>query len=395
MKTRNIVALATLGFASIAGPIGYMGCRNSKTDEAIVRELTGDVFIDSQINKLNDKNFDVRRDAAKQLAETKNPITEKTLLSTLNDKDWTARYYSAWGLGKIKSKEAVQPLILLLNDSQHKVVSASVIALGEIGDKAATKPLCNILLSSKDYEDYSYVINALGKIKDKEAMSTLEHYLFKTMLTSNINATGKALDSISHEDTIKILLDHLKSNDNDKVWRSVDTLANLKAKETTPSLIPLLEHNSVDVRRSVIRAFNQIEDESVVKPLCNRFQKEAGYIQSDIIFALNSIKSKESVPSLIEFINHEEEFIRGNIAMTLGNIGDKRATKILCNRLKYDSSPQVRLKAAEALGKIADQASLETLFEVRKILIEYQGSRDLREEVDKAICKAVLGPCIH
>ncbi len=393
MKPRNIVALATLGVASIAGPVGYIGCKNLKTDQAIVRELTGDIFIDSLITKLHDRDAHVRRYAARQLSKTKNPIIEKALLSVLNDTYSEVRKYGAQGLGNIKSKEAVQPLILLLNDSESDVILAAVSALGEIGDKAATKPLCNILMDNGEkaaiIRAYNRleIINALGKIKDKEAMPALEDYLFKTMYVDDIYATARALNSISRENTIKILLENLKSEDTHKVRISIDVLAFLETKQANPSLIPLLDHKSEDVRSSVVQAFSQIGDESVVKPLCNHFYKDKDHIQTRIIFALSYINSKESVLPLIEFMNHEEEYIRGNIAMILGNIGDKRAIKTLCNRLKYDDSPQVRIKAAEALGKIADPASLETLQEVRRILDEYQGSRDLKEKVQEAIFK--------
>jgi HEAT repeats len=68
---------------------------------------------------------------------------------------------------------------------------------------------------------------------------------------------------------------------------------------------------------------------------------------------------RESISSLLDSLADNNTETRINAILQLGNIGDERAVPELCHLLATDASPEVRLSAAEALGRIGVKARLE------------------------------------
>ena len=63
------------------------------------------------------------------------------LVQKLKDKDWYVRKNAAEALGEIGDKRAVEPLIAILEDPYWRIRSDAVLALGKIGDERAVEPL--------------------------------------------------------------------------------------------------------------------------------------------------------------------------------------------------------------------------------------------------------------
>ncbi len=67
------------------------------------------------------------------------------LINALNHRDYRIRKKAAEALGEMKDKEAVDALIKTLKDENSEVRKAAAYALGRIGDERAVKPLVEAL----------------------------------------------------------------------------------------------------------------------------------------------------------------------------------------------------------------------------------------------------------
>lgn len=64
-----------------------------------------------------------------------------TLIQKLKNKDEDVRWRAAYALGKIKDARAVEPLIAALKDENRNVREDAAWVLGEIKDNRAVEPL--------------------------------------------------------------------------------------------------------------------------------------------------------------------------------------------------------------------------------------------------------------
>ncbi|MEP7271237.1 MAG: HEAT repeat domain-containing protein [Acidobacteriota bacterium] len=67
---------------------------------------------------------------------------------------------------------------------------------------------------------------------------------------------------------------------------------------------------------------------------------------------------------LARLLNDERPEVRERAALALGRIGDKKTTPALCDSLRRDKIERIRLMAAFALGELEDPAAIDTLMTV-------------------------------
>ena len=99
----------------------------------------------SPIALLKDEDWKVRRMAALDIAESKDPRAVEPLIERLDDEHWMVRWAVVDALGAIGERRAVDPLINRLKDEHGLVRASSASALGNIGDKRAVEPILPLL----------------------------------------------------------------------------------------------------------------------------------------------------------------------------------------------------------------------------------------------------------
>ncbi|MGD9497817.1 MAG: HEAT repeat domain-containing protein [Armatimonadota bacterium] len=86
-----------------------------------------------------------------------------------------AREWAAWALGRLSDRKAVPDLVAQLQDSNRDLKCYAAQALGEIGDLSAVGPLLSLLETDTDDICRSFVIDALGRLRQApEARAALE-----------------------------------------------------------------------------------------------------------------------------------------------------------------------------------------------------------------------------
>lgn len=120
------------------------------------------------IAKLKDKDSDIRRAAAKELAEV-GPEAKPAvpdLIRALGDKDLFVRRYSAEALGNVgpEAKAAIPALSAALNDPKKEVAEAAIDALGKFGPESLAALTSALKDANKDPAVRRKAAIALGKI---------------------------------------------------------------------------------------------------------------------------------------------------------------------------------------------------------------------------------------
>ena len=230
-----------------------------------VQELEKARDVKGLIQKLRDKDWDVRKDAAKALGKIGAPAVEP-LIAALRDKDSDVRYYAAYALGEIGDKRAVKPLIAALRDKDSDVRYYAAEALGKIGDRRAVEPLI-AALRDKNSDIRYYAAYALGEIGDKRAVKPLIAALGDK--DSDVRAAAAAsLGEIGDKRAVKPLISALRDKYSYVVrWRAAVALGKIGDKRAVKTLIVALRDKDSWLRETAAEVLGKIGDKRAVKPL--------------------------------------------------------------------------------------------------------------------------------
>jgi len=98
------------------------------------------------VKALDDKEEDIRYEAAKNITQIGGQKALKLLIKALENKDSHIREVAVRALGNKGVKEAVEPIIMILSTNEcSNARSYAAEALGRIGDKSAVEPLISVL----------------------------------------------------------------------------------------------------------------------------------------------------------------------------------------------------------------------------------------------------------
>ncbi|MEH2128935.1 HEAT repeat domain-containing protein [Nostoc sp.] len=112
--------------------------------------------------------------------------------------------------------------------------------------------------------------------------------------------------------------------------------------------------------------------EYAVTFLSNSLQDEDFYVRMRAADALGKIGNQEGVSALIKALQDEDSDVRMRAAEALGKIGNQEAVSALIKALQ-DEYSDVRMRAAEALGKIGNQEGVSAL--IKALQDEYSDVR--------------------
>jgi len=103
--------------------------------------------LEAQLQKLEHKDKEVRRDLIWKLIEQNDPEWVPILISAFQNKQIATG--AAEALGELGDRAAVPALILALTNKRQETRQASAEALGKLGDKKAVPALIRALKESK------------------------------------------------------------------------------------------------------------------------------------------------------------------------------------------------------------------------------------------------------
>jgi HEAT repeat protein len=319
--------------------------------------------------------------------------TDPTALTpALTAPDWKTRWQTCQTLGEIGDKRAVRALIRALDDSNQWVRIVAAEALGHVGDQRATQTLILALNDDSIWVRRAGVV-ALGQIGDKEAIPPLMNRLLDP--PSNEwpedlrDAIAQALGAIG-EPALQTLIHAL---DDAEPWVScaaARALGQIGDPQAIAPLAALTKQEHRLVRSFATQALAQIADVRAVRAALTTDEAPRAFWK---LMALKEI-DESTLHRLKSLLNDPDEHIRDQAAAVLSHLGDESSEQALAasfratpwstperesTELSLESKPQtratphhsknidplltalcdpvadVRIAAAEALGKVGDR----------------------------------------
>lgn len=266
----------------------------------------------------------------------------------MDDKDDEVRKNAAEVLGKIGDRRAVEPLITTLND--RRVRHYAIMALGEIGDEMAV----GALISSLKYEEVSDdAIYALVKTGGKVIEPLI--IALKDGDKSVRSNAAYALGEIGDKMAVDALVSALKDESDSVRSSAVVALGIIGDERTVEYLIDVLKGGGDwSVRADAAWALGEIKDRRAMEPLRDELEGFNNDItEFYIIYALYRLGAKNYQDYIVKVIYKEERniFIRINAAFALAESGDKQALETIIAELKSDDK-WVRRTAERKLKKL-------------------------------------------
>jgi HEAT repeat protein len=337
------------------------------------------------ISGLADPDWKTRWKACQTLGEVGDQRAVQPLIRALSDRNQWVRIVAAEALGQIGDEGATRALIFALNDDSIWVRRASVVALGKIGDEEAIPPLMNRLLDPPNRqwpeEVRDTIAQALGAIGEL-AFQTLIHALRDPDPWVSC-AAARALGQIGDPQAIAPLADLTKQEHGmvrsfatqalahiadvravraalttDEAPRAFWKLMALKEidESTISQLQGLLEDPDPQVRRQAAEVLSHLGEERSAESLAATFgaeswltaagePKRAGQSQTP------SEQRRDSVSPLLKALRDPVADVRLAAAEALGKVGDASVVPTLTQALQ-DSDSRVRAAAARAIGEI-------------------------------------------
>jgi HEAT repeat protein len=355
---------------------------------------TGAMDSTTYVSALGDADWRIRWQACQTLGELGDKRSIWPLIRALEDRNQWVRVVAAEALGQIGSQQATSALILALDDDSIWVRRASVVALGQIGDEEAIPPLMNRLLDPPNSgwpEDLRDTIakamgaigepalqtlicalrdpdpwvncaaaRALGKIGDSHAIAPLaaltkqKHSMVRSFAT-------QALAQIADVRAVRAALT------TDEAPRAFWKLMALKEidESTLDQLRGLLDDPDEQIRVQAAEVLRHLGDESSAEPLVSTRWATPRTVPANESVTLShptqaraqtAPEQSNGTGPLLKALHDPVADVRLAAAEALGKTGDARVIPALSEALQ-DTDSRVRAAAARSLGEIGARPS--------------------------------------
>jgi HEAT repeat protein len=336
-------------------------------------ETGGQNTIAGHIAALQADEWKTRWQAAQTLGELGDRRAIPALLASLGDGNQWVRIVAAEALGQIGDREATHSLMLALADDSVWVRRACVVALGQIGDERAIPPLVNRLLDPPNNEwpeelrdaiakalggigepalqtlvialdDPDPWVNcaaarALGRVGDPSAISALSD-----MTNSEHGAVrSAATQALAQMADVRAVRAALSSNEAPSTFWKLMALKEID-KTTLDQLQGMLDDPDEHIRTQAAEVLNRLSETVSVDPLAYALQAKAGAVST------RSAADRGKIP--------EATLPRATARPTTSE--KHNGISPLLRALK-DPVAEVRLAAAEALGRLGDASVIPAL----------------------------------
>ena len=218
-----------------------------------------------------------------------------------------------------------------------------------IGDKIIFAERVSLVraLASTYPSTQSYAIESLG-VAEEDIFSFLVSSLQED--TPEIRrAAAYALGVLGNQQAVDPLRGALLDDHPTVRREALDSLIRLEAVE---ALIEALSNPNEDIRRSAVRAVNNLNDPRALEPLISLLEDENNNIRQLTCFALKDLGDIRAVQPLIEVLSDSEKYVRKAAVEALGVIGDPRAIEPLKTLLTTEQDQDVINSIESALRRL-------------------------------------------
>lgn len=371
---------------------------------------------------LRDEHWAKRRGAAWALGEIADPAAVPGLIEALYDDDALVRREAAIALRAMQDPHAAEALVRALSDQEKAVRKAASEALSAYS--ATVVPLIVEALAGARPETQIACAEALGRIGGSGAV----HALIELSYAENPEIRGAAVEALGRIGSPEVLprlaeclRDHARANYeemriSDRARDALNKMgtpeamaalemarrAGALAPEPTPDIperkrpqaraaqepqrLPLpqalrgLSHSDWQVRFAAAQSLADYDDPRAVTGLIGALRDEDNQVRWAAVRSLERHSGDSVIRALLYALRDKDYLVSDSAAEALGRMG-ARAVPGLIDALS-DPSVDVRGAAIDALGQIADPASVPAL--IRCLNDNNRPNREIARIADRA-----------
>ena len=238
------------------------------------------------------------------LAES-NPKEATSLLIevvTNNDAIPLLRSVAAMNLGVLKEKTAVKPLVdVVRQTTTNQVRRWAIDALGEIGEVTAA-PVIRPFIDDSDEPTANAAIEALGKLKDPDAVSVLLTILNDPKKNKRHSEAATALGTIGNQAAVDALIALVRSGKSETRLLAADKLGLSGSAQAVPVLAGIAADAKAPnaLRGKAISSLGKIGGAEALSALRAASESDNESIRTTAISSLAQVKEAGAVEALIQ-----------------------------------------------------------------------------------------------
>lgn len=211
-------------------------------------------------------------------------IDKRTNVQKLKDENWLVRRNAAISLGTEKNKNAVMSLIDLLKDENTEVRRCAAVSLGEIGDKQAVP---HLIKSLNDNEGGMIIdsANSLAKFNDVSSIPALKKLLADGRPIVRITALKSLMVFSGKPDVQTVIVERINDEAEGVRLTAVQSVSSMKLRSAVGNLIKNLNDVNTTIRIESAKALGEIGDKSAIEPL-----KKAAMVKDENTEVIEAVK---------------------------------------------------------------------------------------------------------
>ncbi len=334
---------------------------------------------------------DLRMQAALALGDQRDTRAVEPLISAVKDEDANVRYHAIEALGKLKAVNAVDVLADVIEsrdfflafpalDALAKIgdtrVASRVVplleepllrepavnVLGQLGDETVVAPL-TALLNVPDAPTDA-IADALAALSDRYHQQYGEGSYIADLTSREISPTGvqnllDALEAPGKQNlrSVALVLGWLKGPGVERALTRLMGRDDLRdeiiealvrhGSATFDLLVPQLQAEDLEVRRSAIVALGRIADSRATPELVKKLTEEA--LAIDAANALAQIGDPQALDGLMSLMGNDDASIRQAVVSAVNSLATPQIAKRIIPLL-HDPDPNVRESAVKVAG---------------------------------------------
>lgn len=309
------------------------------------------------IQELSNKNPVIRESAAFCLGICKNPHATKALIPLLKDENEKVRETAAWSLVKIgyDDPQTVQEIVNCLYDDSILVKDTARWILEHIGEPAFEALLQQLLQSSRNIDDIIYI---LAKIASPQ-LDRLINLLTTTRDIQQLSYIIQLLGMLREPDAIQYLIPFVNHSNRQIIIITIDALINI-GELTIEPLFEKISDESIFPINEMMPLFIRYKKLSVPK-LIEMMQSHSLSLRIFAARSLGVIEDKRAIEHLIQGLSDPNPQFVEACARALGAFSNRLIIKPLTDLILNENYPIIKSSAIHALSKSIDSKTAHSL----------------------------------
>ena len=304
-------------------------------------------MIPALVECLKEEDPDLRIYAALALGERADPRAVQPLIAALKDENPNVRYHAIDALGQLRSPEAVEPLVTIAESNDFFLAFPALDALMRICDTTIAPRLLPLLKNTLSWRVRREAVDNLAQQNDPEIAIELLRMLREQHRNPNVLNSVLQILVLSDVDPIPSLVECLKDPDPDLRIYTALALGERHDERAIPALIEVLKDPDTNVIYHSIEALGRLRAIDAVEPLLALAESYDFFLAFPAIDALTRIGDRTIAPRLALLLE-QNELLGPQVADALSQLGDADVVKPLGKLLNQPEQPIKEIAVAIA-----------------------------------------------